>query len=279
MTSAMKPATDNAPRPVRQSFPVALQSFLSLVYALTVRDLRVQSRGAAMGILIAIATPVVSCLVFYALLQFLRQGMTTPIRGDDLTFMLTGFMIFFMHIAAMSQVAGAINPLLMPHQKATPFLFICVKAFAVLYNHAMALVLVLLLNYLIRGVWEMDHALMAIGVLMLAWLYGVGLGMITLALQRYLSWAGLVRIAYIRIMFFTSGKFFVGNTAPMREYYDWNPLFHIIDLTRSAVFLNYTAHTTSVSYVLAWTFAALTLGFLCEAYVRRNYSVSHHPGG
>ena len=278
MTTAMNTATGKTQREVKQSLLVSLQAFLSLVYALTVRDLRVQQRNAALGILFAIATPIVTCLVFYVIIRLLKQSSATPIRGDDLTYLLSGFMVFFLHTATVGGVAGAIMPSMMPHQRATPFLFVCVKAFASLYTHMAAFAVILLFNYLIRGVWEMDHALLAIFTVLTAWLYGIGLGMILLALQRYVSWANLVKIAYMRIMFFTSGKFFVGNTAPMREMYDWNPLFHIIDQMRSAVFLNYTAKTTSLSYAWTWVFIVLVLGFLCESYVRRNYSMSHFPG-
>ncbi len=250
---------------------------MSLVYSMTVRDLRIQQRNAALGILITIATPLATCLLFYAMMELMRMR-SAPVRGDDLTFLLTGFMVFFFHIKTASAVAGAVNPSMMPHQRATPFMFVCVKATAAAYQNALAFIVIFSLNYLLRGVWEMQYPLTAMFAIFIAWVYGIGLGMVFLALQRYFTWAGVVKVAYTRIMFFTSGKFFLGNNAPYREFYDWNPLFHIIDQMRSAVFVNYTAHTTTLVYPVVFTFAFLVLGFLGESYVRRNYSASHFPG-
>lgn len=262
----------------RQSFLISLQAFLSLVYAMTVRELRIVQRNAALGIVLAIATPLATCLVFYLMME-LFKARSAPVRGDDLTFLLTGFLIFFLHINTAGQVSQAVVPSMMPHQRATPFLFICVKASAAGYNNVLAIVAILVGNYLLRGIWEMQQPLWVIVTVLIAWLYGIGLGMVFLALQRYFSWARALRTFYVRVMFFTSGKFFLGNNAPYREFYDWNPLFHIIDQMRSATFTNYTAHTTSLIYPLAFCFATLVLGFLGESYVRRHYSVSHFPGG
>jgi len=41
-----------APNPVKQSFLVSLSAYLSLVYALVVRELRTEHRNAALGILL-----------------------------------------------------------------------------------------------------------------------------------------------------------------------------------------------------------------------------------
>jgi len=262
----------------RQSFPIALQGFLSLVYAMTVRDLRIVQRNAALGIILAIATPLATTLIFYVLMEVMQMR-SAPVRGDDLTFLLTGFMVFFFHIKTAGAVSGAVMPSMMPHQRATPFLFICVKACSAGYNNALAFIVILALNYLLRGVWEMQDPLWVIATVAVAWVYGIGIGMVFLALQRYFAWTQVLKLAYMRIMFFTSGKFFLGNNAPFREFYDWNPLFHIIDQTRTGVFVNYTAHTTSLGYPLIFCFIALVVGFLGENYVRRHYSVSHFPGG
>lgn len=273
----MRRTTETSPREVRQSFLVETQAFFSLLHAMTVRDLRIQHKSAALGILLAIATPLATCLLFYAMMELLGQR-TAPVRGDDLTFLLSGFLLFFLHINVTNSVAGAIMPSMLPHQRASTFLFICVKACSSGYNGILAIVVILALNYLLRGVWEMQDPLTAILVVIIVWLYATGLGMVFLALQRYFTWAKVVKLTYTRIMFFTSGKFFLGNNAPFREFYDWNPLFHLIDQTRDAVFVNYTAHTTSLSYALIFVFAALVLGFLGESYVRRHYSASHMAG-
>lgn len=264
---------------IRQSFPVAVAAFCGLVYALTVRELRTEHKNAALGILISVSQPLLAGVVYFVFMELLGSA-AAPIRGDDLTFTLIGFFLFFFHIRTVAMVGGAIKRDMMNHQRATPFLFVCVKAMASLYKHLLALVILLGLNYLLRDVYEMQDPLLFAQVLLLCWLGGVAVGMICMALLRYLSWGALIQATYVRVMFFTSGKFFVANALPAswRGFMDWNPLFHLLDQGRSAVFLNYTARTTDMTYPAMVFAGLLVVGYLVEHFVRRNYSASQFPG-
>jgi capsular polysaccharide transport system permease protein len=54
-------------------------------------------------------------------------------------------------------------------------------------------------------------------------------------------------------MFILSGIFFTATMIPQKYHYlfDWNPIFHVIELTRQAMFISYT------SPVGDWQFVAL----------------------
>jgi len=73
-----------------------------------------------------------------------------------------------------------------------------------------------------------------------------------------------------------SGKMFVANTLPgyMRDMFDWNPLFHIIDQSRGFVFLNYEPRYSSVMYAIYMGIIFLVIGLLGEFYTRRAASLS-----
>jgi len=265
---------------VHQSFAVAAAAFLSLVYSLVVRDLRTEHKNAALGILLAVAQPLVMGLVFYAFMSFIgaRPG---KIRGDDLTFVLTGFILFFVHVRTVSAVAGALRQDMMNHQRLSPFLMICVKALGSLYKNTFALLIMLVANYLLRDVYEMENAFLFAWVYLWCWIGGIGVGIIFLAANRYVSWGPLLQTTYIRVMFFTSGKFFVANLLPgqIRPFMDWNPLFHLLDQARDAAFVNYSARMTSMEYPIVVFLVLLVIGFLVENWVRNNYSASQMPGG
>lgn len=265
---------------VRQGFGVAVAAFLSLVYALTVRDLRTEHKNAALGILISIAQPLVAGLVFYGFITLLG-GQAGKVRGDDLTFVLIGFVLFFMHVRTAAAVAGALNRSMMNHQRLSPFLLICVKAVGSAYKHTLAIAVLLALNYLLRGVHEMQEPGLFAAATFLCWLGGVAVGTLFLGLNRYVTWGPVVQTAYVRIMFFTSGKFFVANSLPstFRMFMDWNPLFHLLDQGRDAAFVNYTARTTSMDYPLAVILVLIVLAMLVENWVRVRYSASKVPGG
>lgn len=267
-------------RPMRQGALTALGAFLTLVYALTVRDLRTEHRNATLGILLSVAMPLVTGLVFFAAMQLMGFGMG-KVRGDDLTFVLIGFVLFFTHVRTVGAVAGALRRDMMNHQRLTPMLMVCVRGFGALYKNALALAIMLAANWLGRGVWEMADGVLFVSAFLACWAGGIAVGTVFLAVTHYLSWGGVLHTAYVRVMFFTSGKFFVANTMPgfLRPWMEWNPLFHLLDQGRAGAFLNYTARTTSVGYAVAVFLGVLVIAMLLEAHVRRNYSASHMAGG
>lgn len=265
---------------VKQSFLVATVAFITLVYSLVVRDLRTEHKNAALGILISVAQPLIAGLIFYLFIKMMGSG-AGQVRGDNMTFVLIGFVIFFMHIRTVTAVTGALREDMLNHQRLSPFLLVSVKAISAAYKLILAMLILLAMNYLLRDVYEMQDPLKFIVVIFWCWLGGVAVGIIFLAAVRYLTWGGLLQTAYIRIMFFTSGKFFVANGMPgfLRPYMDWNPLFHLLDQGRSAAFLNYTARTTNMEYPILVYLSVLVIAMLIEHYVRTNYSQSHMPGG
>lgn len=264
----------------RQGFWVALTAFLMLVYTLTVRDLRAEHKNAALGILISIAQPLIIGLVFYFFMVVIG-GRPGKIRGDDLTFVILGFVLFYMHIRTLAPVSGSLNRALMNHQRLSLFLMICVKATGAAYKHTLAVIVMLAMNYLFRDVYAMQDIGQFVTACFFCWLSGAAIGAIFIGLNYYVSWGPVVQTAYVRIMFFTSGKFFVANALPsrFRQFMDWNPLFHLIDQGRDAAFVNYTARTTSMEYPIIITLALVVLAMLVENWVRVHYSASQVPGG
>lgn len=266
---------------VRQSLPVAIGAFMELVFALTVRDLRSENRSAALGILMPAAMILSTSLIFYFFMNFIG-GRTAPIRTDTLTFIFAGFMVFFFHTRTLGAVTGSMTlEGMLRHKRATPFLLICVKAFGAGYKMSIVMIILMTLNYLVRGIFELQDGLMLLFTLFLAWIGAVALGIIFMAINRYFTWGTLIQTAYIRICFLTSGKFLVASQTPgfMRDAMGWNPLFHVLDKFRGAMFLNYSARTTDLLYPIAVYSALLVFALLVENYVRQNYSASHHPIG
>lgn len=257
---------------------MATAAFLSLVYALVVRDLRTAHRGAAIGLLLSIGQPLAFGLTFYALLDLFSYR-ANAVRGDNLTFIMSGFILFFFHLRVASAVSGALKKDMLNHARATPFLLVTVKAISAGYTNLLALIVLILMNALLRGVYEMANPLGFLSVLFWCWLGGVAVGMNVMALKYYFTWGSLVENVYSRLMFLTSGKFFVANNIGpvMRAIFEWNPLFHLLDQGRDAIFLNYTAKTTTMVYPVVLILLLLALGFAAEHHIRRNYNASQTP--
>lgn len=272
-------STEPMQKPVKQSFLVALAAFMELVYSLVVRELRSEHKNAALGILLNIGPMMVMGLVFYFIITMLGGGMA-KIRGDHMTFILIGFAVFFGHIQTVTAVSGSVNAGMLNHKRMSLFLMICVKSLSVLYKNIMSFGTLLAMNLLLRDVWHMENPRLFILAFVWSWVGGVAVGVLILAAQRYFSWGSMLKTVYTRVMFFTSGKLFVANTLPgiIRPYMDWNPLYHLLDQARSAAFLNYTAHTTSMAYPITVICVLVVMAALIENYVRVNFSASHAPG-
>ncbi|MEM7239360.1 MAG: ABC transporter permease [Pseudomonadota bacterium] len=263
---------------VRQSLWVSAVAVILLIYDLTVRDLRTEHRNAAAGILISISQPILSGLAVYIFMNMLGTS-SGKIRGDDLSFIVLGFIFFFLHIRTAASVAGSLRGDMLAHNRLSPFLLVAVKACSTGYKMTLALLLMLLLNYLIRGVFEMQLPLIFILTVFASWIGGVAVGVLMMAANRYLTWGGVLSSLYTRVMFITSGKFFVANQLPgfIRPLFDWNPLFHLLDQNRSAAFQHYTARTTSLEYPLIICAVVVVLAALVAHYVKANYSESFAP--
>ena len=111
----------------------------------------------------------------------------------------------------------------------------------------------------------------------LAWLTGVGVGMIFLALRPWFpSFVSIGSQIYNRANMIASGKMFVANSLPsfMLAFFDWNPLFHIIDQARGFVFINYNPHYTNYEYPIIVAVVLILLGLMGEFYARKNASLS-----
>ena len=73
---------------------------------------------------------------------------------------------------------------------------------------------------------------------------------------------------------------FVANMVPgfIISMFDWNPLFHIIDQMRGAVFVNYFPHHTNCEYPLYVACGLLIIGLMAEFFTTKRASMSWDMG-
>lgn len=253
-------------------------TILELMYHSGVRSVRNAHGNALMGLLLNIAQTLLLVGVFYMLYYF---GGWQPggIRGDFLLYLMTGVFLYMSHVKAMSAVFGAEGPTsaMMKHAPMNTIVAIGAAALGELYIQILSVCVILFLYHAAYSPLQFHDLLGCILMLLLAWFSGVAVGTIFLAAKPWSpKFVALVTQIYSRVNMFASGKMFVANSLPgfMLPYFDWNPLFHIIDQARGYAFLNYNPHYTNVEYPVAVTFAALLLGLMAEFYTRRRASLS-----
>jgi ABC-type polysaccharide/polyol phosphate export permease len=257
---------------------VAAFVLLELVYHAAVRAIRKNHGNAVLGLVINILQTVMLVGVFYGVFLLLGFG-ARGIRGDFLLYIITGVFLFMCHVKAMMAVVQSEGPTspMMKHAPMNTYVAIGAAALSTLYIQILSILVVLFLYHAVWIPLEVHDPLGVLMMLLLGWFSGVALGLVFLALK---PWApNLVQIVaqfYSRANMFASGKMFVANLLPgyLLPYFDWNPLFHVIDQARGYAFLNYTPHYTSVAYPVWITLGALLLGLVGESYTRRNASLS-----
>ncbi len=263
---------------VPRSRATGLFQMLELIYHATVRQVRQTHSNAVMALLTNVLQTIIFVIAFY--LMFTVLGLrSNAVRGDFLLYIMSGIFLFLTHTKAMGAVAGSEGPAsaMMKHGPMNTLIAISAAALGSLYIQLLSLVTVLFLYHVIVTPVEIDNPGGAMAMLLVAWISGVGVGIVLLSIK---PWApGFTQIAtqvYARANMIASGKMFLANTLPghMLAWFDWNPLFHAIDQARGFTFVNYNPHFSSISYPLIVTAVLIVIGLMGEFYTRKSASVS-----
>jgi ABC-type polysaccharide/polyol phosphate export permease len=265
----------------KSSFNSAL-TILELIYHNTVRSVRRGHRHAMIGLLWNILQTVFMVAVFYLMFTVFKMK-ANAIRGDFIVYLMSGIVIFMTNTKSMSAVIGAEGPTsaMMLHAPMNTAIAICSAALAALYTQILSVSVILGVYHIAFEPIHIDDPIGAVGMFLLAWLNGVSVGMVILAIKPW--WPGFVSMAqmiYTRANMFASGKMFVANTLSytMLKMFDWNPLFHIIDQARGYAFINYNPLKSSLSNPIYVTIALLMIGLMGEFFTRRHVSASWSAG-
>ena len=261
-----------------ESRPGAAIRILELIFHNTVRQVRKTHSSAIFAILLAILQTVILVISFYLL--FVVLGMRgTAIRGDFLLYIMSGIFLFLTHTKTVGAVYGSEGPAspMMNHAPMTTAVTITSAALSTLYVQSLSLFTVLYVYHVGWGPIVIHDMVAAYGMVLLAWISGVGVGLVFLALKPWIpDIAGNAQMIYNRASMIASGKMFVANALPgyMIAWFDWNPLFHTIDQARGYIFINYFPHNSNLTYPIVVTIVLITIGLMGEFYTRQNASVS-----
>lgn len=253
-----------------------------LIYYSVVRDVRKSHRNALVGLFMNMMQTIVLVMTFFLMFNLLGlRG--SAIRGDFLLYIMSGIFLFMCHTKAVAAVVSSEGPAspMMQHAPMTTAIAITAAAISSLYLQVLSLVFVLFIYHVVFTPVVIDQPIGAMAMLIAAWLSGVGIGTIFLALKPWAPEAVKLLVSiYSRASMIASGKMFVANTLPssMLVLFDWNPLFHTIDQARGFIFLNYNPHFSSASYPFWVALGLIMLGMMGEFYTRKSASISWTAG-
>ena len=265
----------------RNMFEAAITT-LALIYHVTVYDLRKDHRNAVVGLVMTIlqsATFIVGFLGMYMIIGVKHS----PIRGDFILYIMSGIFLFMTHSQTAGAVSGAGSSVnaMVKHGPMNTAVLISGAALAVLYRQTIAVFVMLWAYHTLMAPVHIDRPLACYAMLLMAWAYGVCIGLLFLCVRMWWPQGGkIVTQLYQRINMIASGKMFVANTLPtfMLHMFSWNPLFHMIDQTRGFAFINYVPRNSDLSYAGYVMIAVLMIGLMAEFVTRNAASLSWSAG-
>ena len=262
----------------RNKLSVAI-AMAEVTYHSVVRDVRKQHGNAILALGVNMLQIFLFVAVFYVMFSLLGLRGPGGIRGDFIVYLLTGIFLYMTNVKAVGAVMGAAGPTspLMKHAPMNTFVAIAAAAFGCLYTQFLSVLLILYGYHVLIQPVTIDDPAGTFMMFMLAWLSGVSIGLLLLALKPWFpTVASIISTVYKRANMIASGKMFVANSLPgfMLVMFDWNPLFHIIDQCRGFAFINYNPRYTNWEYALNVSLCFVVLGLMGEFYTRRHTSLS-----
>lgn len=257
-------------------------ALIDLIYVSTTRHVRKSHRNPIVGLIANMFQTVIfvaAFWLFYAVLGI--RG--SAIRGDFVLYLLSGIFLFLTHTKAVGAVAKAEGPTsaMMMHAPMNTAIAITSSALSSLYLQTLSAAMILFMVHVAWHPVEINQPIGAIAMFLLAWISGVGVGLVFMAIRPfYPALSGLMTTIYSRANMIASGKMFVANTLPstMLAMFDWNPLFHAIDQARGYTFINYNPMFTNYEYAVIVTVILIMVGLMGEFYGRKHASVSWGAG-
>lgn len=256
---------------------------LERMYHATVRAIRSGHSNAVVALVQNILQALVLLMIFF--LMFHLLGMRgAALRGDFILYILSGVFLYLTNTKTMGAVAGAegaTSPM-MQHAPMNTAIAIVSAAISTLYIQILTVLTILFVYHVAFTPVHIEDPIGAFGMLLLAWAFGIGVGMVLLALKPWFPrFTMIAKLVYARANMIASGKMFVANTLSygMLKMFDWNPLFHAIDQSRGFAFENYFPRFSSISYAVYVTITLIALGLMGEFFTRRHASLSWGKGG
>lgn len=267
-------------RPVkRTSSPlVAAFEMCELLYHSTVRNLRGSRSNAVVGLMMVLMQNIIMIAMFAIMMELVGLK-RIKIHGDYILYVKSGVMMFMTHVRALGAVAGADAPTspVMIHPRMNPIIAIVSAALGVLYSQMLSIIVILTLYHALINPIEILNMPGALGMLIMSWASGAGIGLLFYSAKPWNpDVVQILTMIYMRLNMIASGKMMPANMAKssMRQWFEWNPLYHTIDQTRGYIFLNYDPRYTSLSYPLYCLIGCIVIGLMAQFFTRIYASAS-----
>lgn len=250
----------------------ALAAQARVLNALILRETRTRYGKHKVGFLWGLLEPTMSVAVFVAIFAGLRQG--SPGGMPLVPFMLTGIVCFSLFKDPWMHMQGTIGQSqnLLAFPQISTFDVILARGLLSVALATFVLVLLLCIAGLIGEDVRVERPLGVLLACLLLATLGIGGGFVIASIEPLVPSIRQIMAPLMgRPLFFGSALFYTVDSIPanVRDYLLWNPILHMIELTRSEYFHTYETHYGSWSYASSWSLGALAVGLLMHRALRK----------
>jgi capsular polysaccharide transport system permease protein len=243
-----------------------------VIWALMLRKFRADYGHRKLGVFWAFLPPLFTVAFFVAIFTVIKAGQAAPIGHDPAPFIALGLMNLQFYRSVLGGIAGSLRRgkslLIFPRVKVYD---LYIAAYLLEVAILVVVFTVFMAAFIFFGLIpmpeEFDRVLLP---LLISSMLGVGVGYIHAVLSlKVVGWA-MVWTVIGRIVFLTSGLFFVADGMPLalQEWLYYNPILHLTEWLRSGYYANYESRFLDPAYPLGFMLAVLLLGFAAERVFR-----------
>lgn len=249
-----------------------------VTYVATVRAARGNSSNAIFGLLMNVFFIASFIIALYVTMSIMGMR-SNMLHGDFVLFLMSGVLSYMTYSKTMRAVYGAEGPSspMMNHAPMNSVVAVASSALSALYIQVFSCLLILFVYHIAFKPVEIAEPAFAMFMVLAAWIFGISSGLVLMSIRLWApKLAPILLMVISRANIFASGKMFLGNTLTfaMLKMFDWNPLFHIVDQMRGAVFINYSPRNSEVAYIFEVSFALMVIGMMLDFFARKHHSQS-----
>jgi capsular polysaccharide transport system permease protein len=254
----------------------SLQIMFDTVFALMMRELKTRFGAKKLGYFWAIVEPAAQASIMALIWSFMGRSSLSGVHVA--LFMVSGIMPFKFFSKLLPQLASSVqaNKALFTYRQVSILDPIITRLIIELATYIIVFCIILsVMAWMGLGV-QMQDFLAFFGINLLLVFLATGLGVLLCVAAAY--WEDTIKIVAMVMtpMFLMSGIFFTTTMIPPQYMYvfDWNPVFHIIELIRQSMFVSYTSPVGDWQYVAFVALVANAAGLMLYQINRQRFITS-----
>jgi capsular polysaccharide transport system permease protein len=255
---------------------ISLQIMKDTVFALMMRELKTRFGAKKLGYFWAIAEP--AAQAFILAIMFSLIGRSSLSGVPVALFMISGLMPFKFFSKLMPQLAGSVqaNKALFTYRQVSILDPLITRLIIEVVTYVVVFCIILAVMAWMGFNVEMQDflAFLMINILLIS--LGLGMGILLCVVGAYWEDTSKVVGMIMMPMFMISGIFFTATMIPQKYLYlfDWNPIFHIIELIRQAMFVSYISPIGDWQYVAFCALVVNAVGLMLYQVSRQRFITS-----